>query len=65
MLSNILTARRIDFEQIDLTDPKNAEKKQALIDELKEKSLSFVPPIIYYEDEYLGVLSNCFALLEL
>lgn len=59
MLSTILLAKKIDYEQIDLTDPKNGEYKEKLIEDMKAKSLKFIPPIIYLEDEYLGVSKIC------
>lgn len=55
MVSTILTGKKIEHEQIDLTDPKNNDVKQVVIEDMKAKSIPFVPPIIYIGDEYVGV----------
>ena len=53
---NVLNAKKIPFEEIDLSDPKNAKTKENLVNELKKKSLSLLTPLIYLGDEYLGVI---------
>ncbi|KAF5398158.1 SH3 domain binding glutamate rich protein like 2 [Paragonimus heterotremus] len=51
---DLLSAKNVQFEKIDLSEPNNEETKNAIYEGIKKLERPIVPPHIFSGDEYLG-----------
>ncbi|XP_052238086.1 SH3 domain-binding glutamic acid-rich protein-like [Dreissena polymorpha] len=64
-IEDVLEARGIPFEKIDISDPNNEEKKTFMRENSKSESgKTPLPPQLFYEEEYLGDYDKFLEALE-
>ncbi|CAH8673378.1 unnamed protein product [Schistosoma haematobium] len=65
LILSLLSAKKVDFKEVDLSDVSNEPEKCSLFEELKKKDKPLVPPHIFLDEEYLGGYEEFYEALEM